>query len=75
MFGGQSSQAADQARVQNQSVQDIPPTQGVIQTAGASSQRTNNAPVAVKTNTSALDGVNTNKNLYSMDESDLKNNM
>lgn len=69
------SPTADQARVQNQAVQDIPPAQGVITTGGASAQRSNNAPVSVKTNTTALDGVNTNKDLYSMSESDLKNNM
>jgi hypothetical protein len=61
--------------VQNQAVQDIPPAQGVITTGGSSAQRSNNAPVSVKTNTSALDGVETNKDLYNMSESDLKNNM
>lgn len=75
VFWPASSPAADQARVQNQAVQDIPPTQGTIQTSGASSQRSNNAPVAIKTDTSVMDGLNTNKNLYDMSEADLKNNM
>lgn len=75
VFWPASSPAADQARVQNQAVQDIPPSQGTIQTASASSQRTNNAPVSIKTDTSAMDGVSTNKNLYDMSEKDLKNNM
>lgn len=66
---------ADQARVQNQAVQDIPPSQGTIQTASVSSQRSNNAPVSVKTDTSVMEWLDTNKSLYDMSEKDLKNNM